>query len=513
MNPTLVAPAVVAPAAPTLVGPSIDWAALSPLLILLGGALVLLLAAALTRPWPRKLAALGAVAVCVAVIVVSICQWRDVSEHGGRLLVANSLRLNHFSVWATVVIAIATAATILTTEDYLEREGLRRIAPEVYGLYLVGAIGAVVMAAANDLIVLFLGLEIMSLSFYVLVGSYRRRRQGQEASLKYFILGGAFSAVFLYGVAMLYGAAGSTNYGRIVARFDVVLPVGKRETLALAGVAMVLIGLAFKASLVPLHLWAPDVYQGAPTPVTGYLASVGKVGAFAAMLQVLVGAVPQWSGQYQPVVWALAVATLVVGAVLAVVQSDVKRMLAYSSISHAGFMMVGVEAAAHLRGAGFGEGISSTLVYLALYALLIVGTFAVVSVVSRRGDQATSVDSFRGLSSSHPWLAVALTVLLVAQAGVQKTSVFVAKIRVISAAVHQRSYALAIIAMVSAVIAAFLDLRIMLNVWSSPEEGDEPAAERAGVATTVVATVCALVAIGIGLFPGWLVDLAERIVR
>ena len=292
--------------------------------------------------------------------------------------------------------------------------------------------------------------------------------------MKYFILGGFSSAFFLYGIALVYGSTGSTNLSEIVTAFDNTIPVDRNEALLLAGIALLLVGLGFKVAAVPFHVWTPDVYEGAPTPVTALMASVGKAAAFAAMLRVLVAGLGHYRDDWRPVVWVLAVASLVIGPVLAIVQTDVKRMLAYSSINHAGFMLVGLEAAA--RNAGepdSGPGVPSVMVYMLAYAVLVVGTFAVVSLVARRGDARTDLDSFRGLGLRHAALAVALTVFLVAQAGVPFTSGFIAKFGVIGAAVDESSYALAIVAMLSTVIAAFLYLRIMVSAWIQDAPADD----------------------------------------
>ena len=284
----------------------------------------------------------------------------------------------------------------LVSDDYLVREGMD--GPEIYALYLVAATGAVVMGAANDLIVLFLGLETMSLAFYVLAASYRRKAGSSESGIKYFVLGGFSSAFFLYGIALVYGAIGSTNISTIVATLDGTIPVERNDALVLAGVALLLVGLGFKVAAVPFHVWTPDVYEGAPTPVTAFLASVGKVAAFAALLRVFVVALPFYRDDWRPVIWVLAVLSLLVGSFLAVVQTDVKRMLAYSSISHAGFILVGVEAAGHRAGeVDGGLGVPSSLVYLLAYAVLVVGSFAVVALVARAGDGDSSLDAFRGL--------------------------------------------------------------------------------------------------------------------
>jgi NADH-quinone oxidoreductase subunit N len=350
----------------------------------------------------------------------------------------------------------------------------------------------------------------------VLAAAHRRRLQSQESGLKYFVLGGFSSAFFLYGVALTYGAAGTTSMTGIVNSLNSAVAVDRSDALALAGTALLIVGLAFKAGAVPFHFWTPDVYEGAPSPVTAFLASVGKIAAFAAILRVLVYALPFWQDDYRPVVWVIAVLTLVGGSVMAVVQTNVKRMLAFSSVSHAGFLLVGVESAAHDAGnaSDRGLGVSSTLLYLLVYAVLVCGTFAVVSAVSRTGDDATGLDAFRGLGRNNPLLALSMTVLLLAQAGVPLTSGFIAKVGVIRAAVDVKSNAIAVIAMLAAVIAAFLYLRIMISMWiSEPEAGDDRR-EPVGVGWFTRVSLAASVGftLYIGVLPGWLIDAAERVI-
>jgi NADH-quinone oxidoreductase subunit N len=496
-------------AADVLVGPSIDWFALSPLLVLLGGAMVLLVVGSLTPKWPRGLYAGLTVACGVAATVIALIHWQEISDEGPRFLVKDALHFDKFSVWVTVAICAGLVMASLITDDYLRRE--QQELPEVYALYLLSALGGIVMGAAADLIVLFLGLEILSIALYVLAASHRRRAASQESGLKYFVLGGFSSAFFLYGVALVYGSAGSTNYAEIVNSFNTALPLERADAMMLAGVALLLVGLAFKVGAVPFHFWTPDVYEGAPSPVTAFMASAAKAAAFAAMLRVLITALPHWRDDYRPVVWVLAVVTLVGGSLMAVVQTNVKRMLAFSSISHAGFLLVGVEAAAHTAGQNEGQGMSSTLLYLLLYAMLVTGTFAVVTLVGRTGDSNTSLDGFRGLGRSHPALALGMTVLLLAQAGVPLTSGFVAKFGVIQAAVDEESYAIAIIAMVAAVIAAFLYLRIMISMWiADPVAGDD-AREKVrvplGAGLAIVLSVAAT--LWFGFFPDWLIDASK----
>jgi NADH-quinone oxidoreductase subunit N len=492
-------------------GPSVDWWSLSPLLVLLGGGMAVLLGGALTgRLWPKGLYAAATATTAGAAMVLCFFLWDDVIDEGSQRLVGDALVLDGFGLFVTIVVCVAVILASLLTDDYLRRESLD--GPEVYGLYLMAAIGGVVMAVAHDLLVLFIGLEALSIALYVLAASHRRRIESQESGLKYFVLGGFSSAFFLYGVALVYGATGTTNLGRIATFLDDSVAVGNNDALLLAGVALLLVGLGFKVAAVPFHTWAPDVYQGAPTPVTGFMASAAKAAAFAALLRVIVIGLEARQDDWRPVVWALAVLTLLVGSVMAVVQTDVKRMLAFSSVSHAGFILVGVEAAG--RGAdpaAADPGISGVLVYLVAYAVLVLRTFGVISLVSRTGDGATDLTAFQGLARQRPALALALTLFLLAQAGVPLTSGFIAKFGVISAAVDVHSYALALVAMLAAVIAAFLYLRVIVSMYLTDAEPGSPASEpvRVPLSTGVAIGLSAAFTLVVGFVPGWLLDLAR----
>jgi NADH-quinone oxidoreductase subunit N len=452
------------------VGPSVDWFALSPLLTLLGGGLFLLVVGALTPRWPRGWYAFVAATTAGAAGVLAIFQWYDIIDSQPGTLVAGALAFDTFAQFMTITICGAVVLVALLCDD--DVRGTDREGPEVFALLLMAAIGGVVMASANDLIVMFLGLEILSLSFYVLVASDRRRSESQEGGMKYFVLGGFSSAFFLYGIALLYGGTGSTNISEIVAGFQAGVTTGREDALILAGIALLLVGLGFKVAAVPFHVWVPDVYQGAPTPITAFMASAGKASAFAALLRVLVIALPFHRDDWRPVIWVLAVLSLVIAPMLAIVQTNVKRMLAFGSISHAGFILVAFEAAGHRAGeADPGTGMQSVVVYLAIYSVLTIGTMAVISTVSRAQGGDTRLTILAGLASRRPVMALSLTLLLIAQAGVPLTSGFVAKFGAIQAAVTEGSYVLAIIAMSAAVIAAFVYLRIMVTMWMSTAPG------------------------------------------
>ena len=497
-------PAVLAQEVGALDKPEIEWSAITPVLLLIGGALVLLTVSALVgrRP-PRSTYAVFTVVTCAAAVVASVLLWDRVQDpaRGGYTAMVGALTIDGFSIFFSILIAVSIALAALLADGYLRREGLE--GPELYALMLMSGAGGVIMAMANDLIVVFLGLEILSIALYVMAGMHLRRTESQEAAIKYFVLGAFSSAFLLYGIALVYGATGSTNMSDISAFLSGNLL--EAEGLLLAGFALLLVGLGFKVAAVPFHVWTPDVYQGAPSPVTAFMASASKAAGFAALLRVFTSTFATHSSDWRPVVWALAVLTLVVGSVLAVVQRDVKRMLAYSSINHAGFVLVAIEA-------NTDRGVAGALFYLLAYAFMVVGSFAVVTLVGRRGDAAHDLDDYRGLSRERPALALAFTVFLLSQAGVPLTSGFFAKFYVIGAAADAESYALAVIAMVTAVVSAFLYLRIIVAMYFSGDEVEADAATgRARIAVPWGAALSLGVAVAVTLAVGILPDLVSDV--
>ena len=483
--------------------PHVDWLAVTPVLILAGAALLLMLISSFI---PRRKVAVGGytaitVLASLAVIGVAVPLWRQVQdpERGPFTTFQGALGVDGFSVFLTVVIAVSVALAALFIHDYLRREDMQGV--EAYVLVLLSAAGGVVMAQADDLVVLFLGLEVLSIAVYVLAALHQRRVTSQEAGMKYFVLGAFSSAFFLYGIAMIYGGTGTTSLIRIVELFSTSALT--KDGLILAGLALMLVGLGFKVAAVPFHFWTPDVYQGAPTPMVTWMASGVKVAGFAGLIRVYVLAFHAYSDDWQPMVYALAVLTLLVGSILAVVQTDVKRMLAYSSIAHAGYVLVGVQAASQ-------DGVQAALFYLGTYAFLVAGSFGVVTLVGRKGDGHHSLDDYRGLGRSRPVLALALAVFLFAQAGVPLTSGFFAKFYVISAAVDAGSTWLAVVAMLAAVVAAFLYLRIVASMYMSDDDS-APETPRIRIPATagVALGICLLVTVGIGVWPGFITEVTQ----
>jgi NADH-quinone oxidoreductase subunit N len=451
-----VTPPLLAAAAATIHTPHIDYLSILPVLIMMGGAVVLVVVSSLVRRvLGVSVGTLVATVTSIAALVAGVVQWYHVSDHGPSVTIAGAVAFDGFAVFVQIAVSMAMVLTALVADGYLRREGMD--GPELHVLALLSASGAMLMGEANDLIVVFLGLEILSIALYVLAASNHKRAESGEAALKYFILGGFSSAIFVYGIALVYGATGSTNLPEIadyLAR-NVVASNG----VLLAGLALLLVGFGFKVAAVPFHMWSPDVYQGSPSPITGFMAAVAKVGAFAALLRVFVSSFGTLRSDWQPAIWGLAVLSLVVGAVLALSQTDVKRMMAYSSINHAGFILLGVQAATV-------QGVSASLYYVFTYLFAVVGTFAVITLMARDGDRGHQLSDYRGLARRQPVLALAFVVLLLAQLGAPFTTGFLAKFEVVAAAADAHSYALAAVAMASAAIAAFFYLRLAVAMFS-----------------------------------------------
>ncbi len=482
----------------TVAIPQIHYLALAPVLILFGASLALLVASALTRAAMSTrlingvtlLAALGA-------LVSTFFQWSFVAHHGATTTVAHAIVLDGFSVVASGTIAVGLAMATLVAHDWSIRERLRGADYQI--LALASASGALIMTQANDLIVLFIGLEILSIGLYVLVALDRHRATSAEAALKYFLLGGFASAIFIYGAALVYGATGSTNLTSIA--YFLGSNVLVHPGLLYAGGAMLLVGFAFKVAAVPFHLWSPDVYEGAPTPVTGFMASIVKVGAFAGLVRVVLSALGTQLNTWRPILWVLIVLTTVVGASLGLVQRNVKRLLAYSSINHAGFILLGIWA-------GTSRGVGATIFYLMTYVPTVVASFAVVTLVGGVGDDMHAIEHYRGLARRQPWLGGALAVLLLSQLGAPFTSGFYAKFSVLASVVDAGSGVLALIALLAAAIAAVFYLRWILALYSD----DDIEATRIEVprATGLVIGLGVVITVLFGLWPGPLAALAQH---
>jgi NADH-quinone oxidoreductase subunit N len=370
---------------------------------------------------------------------------------------------------------------------------------EIYPLTLLSLGGMMLFVTANDLMVLFIALEILSLPLYILCGLARRRRLlSQEASLKYFLLGSFASAFYLFGAVLLYGYAGSMRFADIAAA--VGTNVGM-DGLLVPGVLLVVVGLLFKVGAVPFHAWTPDVYQGAPTPVTGFMAACTKVAAFGAMLRVLYVALEGARVEWVPVIAAVSALSMVVGALLAIVQTDIKRILAYSSIAHAGFILTGVLA---LDAAG----ISSTIFYLATYGLMTIPAFAIIALVRSSGTEATLIDQWSGLGRRAPWLAAGFTFLLMAFAGIPLTSGFTGKFAVFSAAFDQGWAWLVVVGVLASAVTAYVYFKVVVLMWLGDGFGDTTVATPSAM-TSFVILVGVAATLALGVMPSPLLELTQ----
>ncbi|HET9060719.1 MAG TPA: NADH-quinone oxidoreductase subunit N [Acidimicrobiales bacterium] len=447
----------------------VNYGAIAPLLILGGGVLlVLVLAATLPKGraphlWPALTAAVG-----LGTVTDGFVQWSQISSGMAAnqaaqqqqqqpfhtIVVGGQIFYDHYSAFFVVLFGAATVLGAGITESYMRREGL--LGPEPYVLMLSCSLGAVLMAEAAGLISLFLGLEVMSIALYVMTAYHKRRSASGEAGLKYFILGSFASALFIYGVALVYGATGAINYFQIIVflYYNTLVHNG----VLLAGMGLIIVGLGFKVAAVPFHFWSPDVYQGAPTPFAGYMAAVAKAGGFAGLVRVLMLAFPVERSDWRPIIWAMAVLSVIFGSLMALAQADIKRLLAYSSISQAGYVLIGLQP-------GTSGGVTAVCFYLFTYTFMVIGTFAIVGIVQGRGEARNDLSSMRGLAYRSKWLAGAMLVLLLGQAGIPLTSGFLGKWVVIAAAVAKGQYALGIIGMLGAAIAAFFYLRVALLMF------------------------------------------------
>ncbi|MEU9417740.1 NADH-quinone oxidoreductase subunit NuoN [Streptomyces sp. NPDC051000] len=383
---------------------------------------------------------------------------------------------------------------------------------EVFPLAMFAVAGMLIFPAANDLLTLFIALEVFSLPLYLLCAVARRQRlMSQEAAVKYFLLGAFSSAFLLFGIALLYGYAGSVSYAVIadvvdgtVQKIDPALAATMgNDALLLIGGALILMGLLFKVGAVPFHMWTPDVYQGAPTPVTGFMAAATKVAAFGALLRLLYVVLPGLRWDWRPVMWGVAIVTMLAGAVIAVTQTDVKRLLAYSSIAHAGFILAGVIATS-------AEGVQSVLFYLGAYSFVTIGAFAVVTLVRDAGGEATHLSKWAGLGRRSPLTAAVFAVFLLAFAGIPLTSGFSGKFAVFKAAAEGGAGVLVVVGVLSSAIAAFFYIRVIVLMFFSEPKADGPTVAVPSPLTMTTIAVGVAVTLVLGVAPQYFLDLAGQ---
>ena len=474
---------------------AIDLRPAIPALIVALTGLVVLLAQAFTPKGKASpslgLSLTGLLAALVAVWLMG--QGRGVGTDLGGSLVADRFALS----FQALILAVCVG-TVLLSSSYLRATGLDR--GEHFALLLFSTVGMMGLVSTTELVSMFVALEIMSVALYGLAGIRRDRTESQESALKYFVTGAFSSAFFLYGVALLYGVSGSTRLDRIaqaVARLD-----DSSHGLALLGVGFLLVGFGFKVASVPFHMWAPDVYEGAPTTVTAFMAAGVKVAAFGALLRVFGHALQPLASGWQPVVAVLAVVSMVVGNLGALAQTSVKRMLAYSSIAHAGYLLVALVAPWSIAA-------PAILFYLVGYAAVSLGGFGALASLARDGREPLAQSDVNGLAHRRPALAAALTVFLISLTGIPVSAGFMGKFYLFGAAVGAGYVSLALVGVVMSVVSAYYYLRVVVSMYMKDPRSDDPWARIAPSATAALAAA-ALAVLGFGAFPGPLVDWARR---
>jgi NADH-quinone oxidoreductase subunit N len=470
-----------------------DYIGILPEIVLAAfGLLVMMAEPFFARGQSRK--PLGWLAFAGAVVAL-LATWYQASSPG--LAFFGMVRVDTFSIFFHVVVALVLAAAILASLDYVDRQHIR--AGEYYALMLFGAIGMDLMSSAIELVLIFIALEISSISTYILAGMRRRAAAGAESSLKYFLLGSFATTFFLYGISLMFGAIGTTNVAQIGAR----LQGGTFNPLVFAAVALMFVGLGFKVASAPFHVWTPDVYEGAPAPVVGFMSTAPKAAAFAVLLRVLFAA---WTpGWFWPV-WVSAALSMTLGNIGALRQSNIKRLLAYSSIAHAGYLLVAFAASNE-------AGRSAAIFYAAAYAAMNVGAFIVVSHLAGEGERFVTLDDYAGLARRQPVIALTLTIFLLSLIGIPATGGFFAKFYVFSAALQANLVGLTILGLINSGIAAYYYLRVIvmmyMNEHAAPHEHGH-AVDRISIPEGIALTASVLATLYLGILPNRVLALAIK---
>jgi NADH-quinone oxidoreductase subunit N len=472
--------------------------ALLPELVLTGWALVILLAAAWRHrdEADQQLAGQLALLGLVSTLLVVFWLWGRGAHSES---IATMIALDGYRYATASVFLLGAILAVLLSQGYLGRE--RIWIPEYYVLILLATVGMLVMGGGTDLIVIFVGLELMSVSVYTLAGINRRSVFSAEAAIKYFLLGAFASGFFLYGVALVYGATGTTNLTHIHLR---IVELGlQSNTMLLVGTGLLLIGFGFKVGAVPFHMWAPDVYDGSPTPVTAYMATAVKAAGFAALIRILVHSLGATDIAWHTVVWWMSVITMFGGNLIALAQTQLKRMLAYSSIGHAGYLLVAVSSGGEMGAAAF-------LFYITAYTLMTIGAFAVLAAAGRDGERDVRIDDLSGLASQRPWVAFAMTVFMLSLLGFPGTAGFIGKWYILSSIVQSDQLLLAVVLVLASVVSAGFYLPVVMVMYMKPAASDDAhgGLRIVGPARLVVTFVTVLLLL-FGVWPNRAMDLAR----
>ncbi|MBN1680409.1 MAG: NADH-quinone oxidoreductase subunit N [Anaerolineae bacterium] len=489
----------------------LNIAATLPVMSLVLGTCILLLADLFVPQERKQLTAWLAVAGLGVSLALSLLSLGDVTRFGdGDEAFAGMFVADTFTDAVNVIALVTALLGVMVAYNYLERTGTQR--GEYYVLLLFTTAGVMFMGAAGDLVVVFVALELLSIPLYILSGFRRPQEASEESAMKYFLLGAFASGFLVYGIALIYGATGTTGLHDIwIAVDDIVAGDATSQYLLLIGAGLMLVGLGFKVAAVPFHMWTPDVYQGAPTSVVAYMSVAAKVGGFAALLRVLAAGMPHFvldagaPAAWQDTVWLVAVLTMLLGNLVAIVQNDLKRLLAYSSIAHAGYVLLAVAAAGSAGLAD--ESAQAVVIYMMAYAFTNVGAFSVVIAVEKDDASNTGVTSMRGLARSQPWLAAAMALFMLSLTGIPLTAGFVGKWFVFKAAISADLFFAVVVGAVTSLISAYYYLRIVWYMYF--EEGDGEAVIPWPLAAAI--SIAAVGTLFLGVMPYLLTDMAREI--
>lgn len=471
-----------------------DLYMIAPHLVIGCAALLVLMAEAFLRKGKGAAATFISLAGIAAAAVATLAY----NTTTNRLAFKGMLVNDKFSVFCYMIFFVVGALSILISSSYLKEEENEH--GEYHALMLMAMLGMMFMASSAHLMMFFLGLETMSIAIYALAG-FMRTRENMESSFKYFLLGGFASAFMLYGIALIYGSVGSTHIRAIVVHLNNT-PGLASSPMFLAGIALLLVGFCFKVAAFPFHGWTPDVYQGAPTPITAFMATGVKAAAFAAFFRFFSLGFGNAHEFWGMALWVIAVLTMTMGNFAAINQKDVKRMLAYSSIAHAGYLLIGVIAATPEAGSGI-------LFYLLAYALMNIGAFACVIMLSRKGDEGTTLDDFAGVGFKYPMIAAALSVFMFSMAGIPPTAGFIGKFMVFKAAVNREFYWLAILGVLNSAASVYYYLRVIVCMYFKERPEGAHEGVRTSAATSAATIAAAALVLILGVAPGMVVKLAQ----
>jgi len=470
-----------------------DWNIISPEIAVLATAAVLLLVDLFLKKGKNTVLTAISVIGIMAALMLTFGNFKSLGMGFSNIVVND-----HISFYFKIIFCLGTLLTVFASSTYVKRE-LHSIG-EYYILIFIATFGMMVMASTTDLITIFLGLEVMSIPLYVLAGIDRNRPRSREASMKYFLMGAFASGFLLYGIALVFGAYGSTNLIEIAHRLDI--GVNYSQVLSSAGLILILVGLGFKAAIAPFHMWVPDVYEGSVAPVTAFMSAGPKAAAFAALFRIFALFSPVISDRFTTIIWILAVLTMTWGNILAISQKNIKRMLAYSSIAHAGYIMMALLV-------GGEAGLSAGIFYLLSYTIMNIGAFAVIIMFAGKGEKRENIKDFSGFGHSNPFAGLALTIFMLSLAGIPSTAGFIGKYRIFMASISAGYIWLTIIALMNSLISVWYYLGVVVTMYMAPESDQKL---EFGLSTTLmVAILIALFGtMQLGLFPNSWLELANR---